>query len=43
MSEIVDLLRAAGLQLVWIAPEFLDPRTSHMLQVNGLFLRQGGL
>lgn len=43
MSGIIDFLATAGFQLVWIEPGFLDPRTSHMLQSDGLFLRQGKL
>lgn len=41
MSGVVDFLATAGFQLIWVERGFLSPKTSHMLQLDGLFLRQG--
>jgi len=32
-------LTAMGFEPWWIQPEFIDPKTRRMLQVNGVFVR----
>jgi FkbM family methyltransferase len=39
MPEVVDFLYDAGFQLIWLERGFVDPRTSYMLQFDGLFVR----
>jgi FkbM family methyltransferase len=40
MTGIVDVLQDAGFQLIWVERGFVDPRTGHMLQLDGLFVKQ---
>jgi FkbM family methyltransferase len=40
MTGVIDVLQDAGFQLIWVERGFLDPRTGHMLQLDGLFLKQ---
>ena len=40
MAELCRLLVEAGYRCVAIAPEFEDPKTGELLQVNGMFIRQ---
>jgi FkbM family methyltransferase len=39
MAGVVDLLQDAGFQLIWVERGLLDPRTEHMLQLDGLFVK----
>jgi hypothetical protein len=43
MTELCRLLAEAGYRCVAIAPEFEDPKTGELLQVNGTFIRQSEL
>jgi FkbM family methyltransferase len=38
--DILDLLDDAGYALVSLEPAYADPRTGHVLQVDGIFLRR---
>ena len=40
MPELCRLLAAAGYRCVAMGPEFEDPRTGELLQVNGIFVRR---
>jgi FkbM family methyltransferase len=39
-DELLDRIRSYGFTLWSIEPEFADPRTGRLLQVNGVFFRQ---
>jgi FkbM family methyltransferase len=43
LSELVAYLQTKGYTLVYIEPEFFKPETAQLLQVNGLFLRNGAV
>jgi hypothetical protein len=38
--EVIDHLEAAGFRLAGLEPEFFDPDTAEMLQVQGIFVRE---
>jgi FkbM family methyltransferase len=39
MPSLVDHVRAAGFELIWLERGILDPRPGYMLQLDGLFCR----
>jgi FkbM family methyltransferase len=38
--EVIDHLEAAGFRLAGLEPEFFDPETAELLQVQGIFVRE---
>ena len=40
-AQMFERLTAMGFEPWWIQPEFIDPTTRRMLQVNGVFVRTG--
>jgi hypothetical protein len=38
--EVVDHLEAAGFRLAGLEPEFFEPNTAELLQVQGIFIRE---
>ena len=38
-AQMFERLTAMGFEPWWIQPEFIDPTTRRMLQVNGVFVR----
>jgi len=43
LGDLVIYLQRKGFTLVYIEPEFYNPKTGQQLQVNGLFLKSGSL
>jgi hypothetical protein len=41
MPEIVDLLGRHGFELWFIDPGFSEPETRRLLQLDGVFFREG--
>jgi len=42
IREMIDYLTSAGFDLVSCEREFVDPRSAHVLQVDGIFVRRCG-